>query len=235
VLRQVRKRSVGTGAATHGILDPRHDGAVNRPQDPSRRASAEPDGARPDRARPDGARPDGARPDGARPDGARPVDALSVDALDRVLVDAAARLHGDGERMTHPRRVVLTALAAQRSHVTADALVEAVAALDARVHRASVYRTLEALTAHGVVQHIHMGHGPTAYHLVGALGEHLHAQCRSCGTIVDLPAALLDDVAARVRTGTGFVLDATHVAMSGQCAACAQSVTEGSTDSAGAP
>jgi Fur family ferric uptake transcriptional regulator len=116
---------------------------------------------------------------------------------------------------------VVSALAAQSSHVTAEELVEAVAGADPRVHRASVYRSLEALTALGVVQHIHVGHGPTAYHLVGAIGVHPHAQCRTCGTLVDLPAGLLDDVAARLRAETGFTLDATHMALSGQCAGCA--------------
>jgi Fur family ferric uptake transcriptional regulator len=134
-----------------------------------------------------------------------------------------ARLRARGERMTGPRRAVVSALAAQTSHVTAEELVGVVAAVDPRVHRASVYRSLEALTALGVVQHIHVGHGPTAYHLVGAIGVHPHAQCRTCGTLVDLPAGLLDDVAARLRAETGFTLDATHMALSGQCATCAQS------------
>lgn len=199
------------GLAALRAPDPRHDGAMGSPHEPSRRADP-----------------------GLEPGVA--FDAvLAGAALDGVLADVADRLRADGERMTRPRRAVLTALAAQHTHVTVDALVEAVAAVDARVHRASVYRTLDTLTALGVVQHIHLGHGPTAYHLVGAGGEHLHAQCRSCGAIVDLPPELLDDVTARVRDRTGFVLDATHVAMSGQCAACAQIVTDGSTDSSGAP
>lgn len=140
------------------------------------------------------------------------------------MIDIVAdRLRARGERMTGPRRAVVSALAAQTSHVTAEELVGVVAGFDPRVHRASVYRSLEVLSALGVVQHIHVGHGPTVYHLVGAIGVHPHAQCRTCGTLVDLPAGLLDDVAARLRAETGFTLDATHMALSGQCATCAQS------------
>lgn len=133
----------------------------------------------------------------------------------------AARLRARGERMTGPRRAVVTALAAQPGHVTAEELVDAVAAVDARVHRASVYRSLETLRALGLVQHIHVGHGPTVYHLVFRVGAHPHAQCHSCGALVDLPPGLLDDVARHMRAEAGFVLDGAHVALSGQCAQCA--------------
>lgn len=135
----------------------------------------------------------------------------------------AARLRARGERMTGPRRAVVAALAAQAGHVTAEDLVDAVAAVDARVHRASVYRSLETLRALGLVQHVHVGHGPTVYHLVGAVGAHPHAQCHSCGALVDLPAGLLDDVARHLLAEAGFVLDGAHVALSGQCARCAGS------------
>jgi Fe2+ or Zn2+ uptake regulation protein len=121
--------------------------------------------------------------------------------------------------MTGPRRAVLSALAAQHEHLTADQVVTSVAERDPGVHRASVYRTLETLSALGVVQHVHVGHGTTTYHLAGD-EAHLHAQCGRCGAVIDLPASLLDDVAALVRSQHGFQLDPSHVALSGTCARC---------------
>ncbi|GAA4353418.1 Fur family transcriptional regulator [Angustibacter luteus] len=132
---------------------------------------------------------------------------------------AAALLRARGDRMTGPRRVVITALAARRAHLTADQVVSAVAEQDASVHRASVYRTLETLSQLGVVQHVHVGHGTTTYHLAGT-EAHLHAQCESCGTVLDLSGALLDEVAAQVLAEHGFALDPSHVALSGSCADC---------------
>jgi Fur family ferric uptake transcriptional regulator len=49
----------------------------------------------------------------------------------------------------------------------------------------------------------------------------VHAQCRGCGAVYDLPPDLLDDVAATLSARHHFVLDAGHVALSGLCAACA--------------
>lgn len=122
--------------------------------------------------------------------------------------------------MTGPRRAVLSVLAGHDGHLGAEEIVEAVAAVDPAVHRASVYRALEALSSLGVVQHVHVGHGGTAYHLLEPQ-EHLHAQCRRCAAIIDLPADLLDDVSDALETAYAFVLEPGHVALSGLCRHCA--------------
>ncbi|GAB3591539.1 hypothetical protein GCM10027446_09790 [Angustibacter peucedani] len=139
----------------------------------------------------------------------------AASAVDR----AAALLRARGDRMTSPRRAVLAALAARHAHLSADQVVSAVAEQDPAVHRASVYRALETLSQLGVVQHVHVGHGTTTYHLAGD-EPHLHAQCEGCGAVVDLQGELLDDVAAQVEAEHGFSLDPSHVALSGTCAAC---------------
>jgi Fur family transcriptional regulator, ferric uptake regulator len=141
--------------------------------------------------------------------------------LDEVVERAGTLLRSRGDRMTGPRRAVITALAGRQgsSHLTPDQVVLAVAQIDPAVHRASVYRALEVLSTLGVVQHVHLGHGTTAYHLA-APHEHLHAHCVVCGRVIDLPATLLDDVARQVVDQHGFVLDPSHVALSGTCQDC---------------
>ena len=141
------------------------------------------------------------------------------DPVEAVIADAAALLRARGDRMTGPRRAVLAALARRQSHLAPEQVVSAVADLDPSVHRASVYRALETLSELGVVQHVHLGHGTTAYHLA-AEHRHLHAACGRCGAVVDLPGDLLDDVAARLDQGQGFALDPAHVALSGICTTC---------------
>lgn len=138
------------------------------------------------------------------------------------LLDRAGDLlRARGERMTAPRRAVLLALARRGGHVTAEEVVTDLAAGRAGggAHRSSVYRTLEALTHAGVVQHVHLAHGGTVYHPVGT--SHPHGQCARCGAVVDLPVVLAGEVDALVRERSGFALDVTHVALPGTCAACA--------------
>lgn len=148
------------------------------------------------------------------PDGPSGDDAADLTAW------VADRFRARGERMTAPRTAVLAALASRSGHLTADKVVEAVAELDPSVHRSSVYRALEALVDLGAVQHLHLGHGATVYHLAPE-GHHPHAQCRRCGQVFDLPPDSLDAVAAGLRARLGFCVDAAHVALSGVCAACA--------------
>lgn len=137
---------------------------------------------------------------------------------DGQVTEALAALRRRGERVTRPRRVVVEALASLPGHPTAEQVVAAVEAGDSGVHRATVYRALDALTSLGVVTHVHVGHGATSYHL--ASPSHLHAHCRSCGAVVDLPEHLLGPVRAELLASHGFALDASHIALSGQCAAC---------------
>jgi Fur family ferric uptake transcriptional regulator len=151
------------------------------------------------------------------------MDALSDRATDL--------LRAVGQRVTKPRVVLLARiLGADGAHLSADALHESVANVTPTIHRATVYRTLEGLTNAGVLRHVHLERGLTAYHLVDDPTPsaaphhhtaHLHAQCSDCGVVTDLPPEVLGDAAARVREASGFELDASHVALSGRCAACA--------------
>lgn len=146
---------------------------------------------------------------------------MNGSSLDDTVERAAALLRSRGDRMTGPRRAVIAAFLARQaaSHLTPEQVVLAVAELDPTVHRASVYRALEVLSQLGVVQHVHLGHGTTAYHLA-APHEHLHAHCVRCDRVIDLPGHLLDDVARTVADAYGFVLDPSHVALSGTCVDC---------------
>lgn len=133
---------------------------------------------------------------------------------------ALAVLRAHGQRVTRPRRAVVAALASLAGHPSAEDVGAEVARIDPGVHRATVYRTLDTLAALGVVTHVH-SHGTTAYHLARPDdGDHLHARCRSCDRVVDLPGDLLEEAVARVREGTGFRVEPAHVALSGTCADC---------------
>lgn len=152
-------------------------------------------------------------PPRSREPGPMPVDA----------VDAAVRaLRQRGDRVTAPRRALIEALAAAPAHPSADDLVRQLQGLDADVHRATVYRTLEFLVRAGVVAHVHLPHGATAYHLVGdGHRSHAHLVCRGCGQLVDVPG-LLDGLAADLRDRIGFELDLDHVALTGWCRRCSR-------------
>ena len=141
---------------------------------------------------------------------------MSTDPVER----ATRALRERGQRVTRPRLAVIEALASMAGHPSADAVATAVGGSSDAVHRATVYRTLDTLAELGVVTHVHSSHGTTAYHLADHVEPHLHARSRLCGSVVDLPADLLDEVTARVEEVCGFDLEPGHVALSGLCASC---------------
>lgn len=139
-----------------------------------------------------------------------------------VLDHASRVLREGGGRMTQPRRAVILALADGDDHVTAEELAVRVQAAAPGVNRSSVYRTLDALSQAGLVRHVHVNQGGTAYHLAGAAASfHLHAQCQACGLVLDLPGDLLAQARKTLLRTSGFVLDPGHVALSGTCRSCA--------------
>jgi Fur family ferric uptake transcriptional regulator len=144
------------------------------------------------------------------------------DSVTLAVSRAIRRLREQDHRITVARRAVIETLARHDGHPSA---VELSAEIEHRypgVHLATVYRTLEVLTELGVVTHVHMSHGAAAYHLAGISGseEHLHAQCRVCGQVYDLPADMLDQIRARLASDNDFDLDPNHVALSGACRTC---------------
>jgi Fe2+ or Zn2+ uptake regulation protein len=121
--------------------------------------------------------------------------------------------------MTQPRRAVIEALVSVGDHPTADDLAEHVAATHPSVHKSTVYRTLDALTELGLVEHVHLGHGRAVYHLTG--DTDLHLLCERCGAVAHISADLLDPTRSVIEQATGFVLEPGHFALPGVCAGCA--------------
>jgi len=134
------------------------------------------------------------------------------------LDDVLGSLRRGGTRITGPRRAVIAALAGSDGHLNAGDVSEIVQAAHPDVHQSTVYRTLDRLVELGVVEHIHVAHGPAVYHL--GHDRHLHLVCEGCGSVTDAPADLLSAAAAAVDERFGFRLAAGHVALTGRCRAC---------------
>lgn len=129
--------------------------------------------------------------------------------------DLAAELRARGLRVTAQREQVLAAVR-DLGHATPEQIGEAVPGVDA----ATVYRTLELLEELGLVRHTHLGHGAPSYR--PADDDHIHVVCHSCGSVVDAPPDLVNDLEQRLLSERGFHLDRAHFTVFGRCGACAE-------------
>jgi Fur family ferric uptake transcriptional regulator len=129
-----------------------------------------------------------------------------------------ALLRAKGGRVTTCRRAILETFLGIGGHVTAEVLTTAVQAGQPDVHESTVYRFLDELERLGVVDHVHLGHGPAVYHL--ATDTHHHLVCDTCGAVVEVPEELFADLRTRLKTEFGFTLQPRHFAVTGRCQAC---------------
>jgi Fur family ferric uptake transcriptional regulator len=136
------------------------------------------------------------------------------------LADAVAALRERGLRLSTSRRLVLEALFAADGPVSAE-YVASRSSLDA----ASVHRNFETLERHGLVRHVHLGHGPGLYALLGR-GEREYLYCDRCGAVRALPLKELDPVRKRIRERYGYEARFTHFAIVGTCGSCSAQVRQ---------
>jgi Fur family ferric uptake transcriptional regulator len=133
------------------------------------------------------------------------------------LEDALGALRRRGLRLTSARRLVLEALFAAEVPSSAEDVAER-----SRLELTSVYRNLETLERHGFARHVHLGHGPGRYVLVGR-GEREYLYCDACGAIRPLAPAELEPIRAHLREQFGFQARFTHFPIVGRCQRCAHS------------
>jgi Fur family ferric uptake transcriptional regulator len=120
-----------------------------------------------------------------------------------------------GMRVSTARRSVLETLLAADEPLTAEEL-----AGDADL--ASTYRNLETLEAIGIVNHVHLGHGPGRYELSGRSPG--WTTCEACGRSTPLPSPALQAIRLAVREAAGFEAAFTHFPLVGRCRDCSASV-----------
>jgi Fur family ferric uptake transcriptional regulator len=129
---------------------------------------------------------------------------------------AVEALRASGLRLSTARRLVIEALFAAAAPVSAADLSKAV-----RIDESSVYRNLEVLERHGLVRHLHLGHGPGLYVLTSR-DEAEYLYCERCNRATALRPDELDPIRAEIRDRFGFRARFTHFAIVGVCEGCAE-------------
>jgi Fur family ferric uptake transcriptional regulator len=130
-----------------------------------------------------------------------------------------AMLRASGGRTTSTRRVTVDVLlAAGDEHLSAEDIAARVRSQLPDVAESTIYRTLGALEELGVVTHVHLGHGPSTYHL--GPPAHQHLVCRQCGAVLEVPEAEFAGLARTITNRYGFVIEPGHFSIAGRCERC---------------
>ncbi|HEY3911606.1 MAG TPA: Fur family transcriptional regulator [Stellaceae bacterium] len=125
-----------------------------------------------------------------------------------------------GGRLTRLRRDVLVLVLSAECPLTAYEILDLLRPDNASATPASVYRSLDFLTEHGLVHRIESSKAFIAC----AMPDHAHPSqllvCRRCGTAVETEDARVAAAAEKLGRRLGFALDRSTVELTGLCPSC---------------
>lgn len=133
-----------------------------------------------------------------------------------------AVLEDRGIRLTPQRRALVEELQNASTHLDANELLQRAHRRDARVNRATVYRTLDLLKRHGLVDELDLMHlhGEKHYYEVRTKRDHVHLACFECGRIEEFTSSIYDDLKKQIGDSCGFAIEVVRLEVGGRCRAC---------------
>lgn len=149
-----------------------------------------------------------------------PASPLMAHSFDRRSL--LGELRAKGVRLTAQRRAVVEVIQEANEHLDAGELLERARARGVNVDRATVYRTVELLKKHRLVDELDLMHvqGEKHYYEARTRGDHVHLACLACGRILECATPLLDWLKLELATRSGFELKVTRLEVGGYCAQC---------------
>jgi Fur family ferric uptake transcriptional regulator len=130
-------------------------------------------------------------------------------------------LRAAGLRSGGARRTVVEFLDRQDCCVSAQEVFEGVRSAGGRVGIASVYRALDTLADHRLVQRVDVGDGVARYEPVRPSGDHHHhLVCDDCGRVEPFSDDALEQALAGAAGRLGTSLEAHEVVLHGACSDC---------------
>ncbi|MCA8948729.1 MAG: transcriptional repressor [Planctomycetes bacterium] len=129
-------------------------------------------------------------------------------------------LRKNGFRWTNQRALIVRSALATHEHFTADELLDRCRQLDARVSRATVYRTLAVLEEAGFVEGLDTGDGGRKFEHVLGHEHHDHMVCTACGTIFEFHDVELERRQELAARRLGFRIERHSLRIYGRCQSC---------------
>ena len=131
-----------------------------------------------------------------------------------VLARAGLRRGGARER-------IIELLAREPCALSAVEVEDAIRAEGGRIGRASIYRVLELLVEHGLVERVTVAHDLSRFERVMPSGEHHHhLVCDSCGRLVAFDDPGLERAINRLSERLAVRVDHHEVVLHGACPDC---------------
>jgi len=127
-----------------------------------------------------------------------------------------------GIRMTRQRRVILQVMDDAEQHLDVDQIFERAQRVDPDVHLVTVYRTIDLLKKHGLIDELDLLHlrGDRHYYETHGPRDHIHVACLKCGKVREFESRLYEQLKLQIERDFGMKVTVSRTEVGGYCAEC---------------
>ncbi|MBI4164621.1 MAG: transcriptional repressor [Acidobacteria bacterium] len=127
-----------------------------------------------------------------------------------------------GVRMTAQRRLLVEIIQSAEGHLDALDLWERARKHDSTLNKVTVYRTLNMLKKHGLVDELDLLHMRSGRHFYEArtMRDHIHLACLRCGRIQEFESSLFEKLKGQIERERRFRIQVVRVEAGGLCDKC---------------
>jgi Fe2+ or Zn2+ uptake regulation protein len=149
-----------------------------------------------------------------------------VSTGERINVEEAGHLQRElgarRIRLTRQRRVVLKVMESAPRHMDANEILELAQQIDPEITRVTVYRTLDLLKRHGLIDELDLLHlrGHRHYYESHGPRDHIHVACVGCGKVREVESPLYEELKQQIARDCGIEITVARTEIGGLCEVC---------------
>jgi Fur family ferric uptake transcriptional regulator len=131
-------------------------------------------------------------------------------------------LGAKGIRLTRQRRVILQVMDDAEQHLDVDQILERAQKIDQGVHLVTVYRTIDLLKKHGLIDELDLLHlrGDRHYYETHGPRDHIHVACLRCGKVREFESRLYEQLKEQIARDFHMKVTVSRTEVGGYCAEC---------------
>lgn len=136
------------------------------------------------------------------------------------IVPDVSRLHPAGGKRSSKRERILAVFLKHEGHLSADDLVDLIRREDARISRATVYRTLQWMVDAGIARKVDFGEGRFRFEHSYRHPRHFHLICKTCNRSFEFLSSDIEALIEEVAGARQFAPRQSVLQIYGTCEAC---------------
>ena len=125
-----------------------------------------------------------------------------------------------GSKRSSKRDFIVETFLRREGHLSADDLVEIIRREDARISRATIYRTLQWMVDAGIARKVDFGEGRFRFEHSYRQPRHFHLICKTCHQSFEFLSSDIESLVEEVSAARHFTVSHSVVQIYGTCEAC---------------